>query len=105
MFWQATYNTVSIFGYLCGGSPVFSLSEVETVVVSAIIGLGATRQARSHTKAAMQLGISVKVLTTIDAVAQDVGCWNKTPLPEILDMTQLSLELSQELEKIDSSLP
>lgn len=104
MLWQATYNTVSIFGYLCGGSPIFSLPEVETVVVSAIIGLGATRQARSHTKAAMQLGISVDILTTIDAIAQDVGCWNKTPLPETLDMAQLRLELSRELEKIDDSL-
>ncbi|KAK5054507.1 hypothetical protein LTR84_001398 [Exophiala bonariae] len=96
----STYNTFSIFGYLCGGSTVFSLAEVETIVVSAIIGLGATRQARSHTKAAMQLGISVEILSTIDAVAQQIAAWNKTPLPEVLDLAQLRNELSSELEKL-----
>lgn len=48
----------------------------------------------------MQLGLSVDVLSTIDAVAQEIGTWNKTPLPEVLDMAQLHLELSQELETL-----
>ena len=74
-------------------------------MVSAIIGLGATRQARSHAKAAMQLGISSEILTAIDAVAQDIAQWNGTPLPEVLDIAQLTLELSRELEKIGVYMP
>jgi hypothetical protein len=101
---QATYNKVGVFGYLCGGSPIFRLEEVETIVVSAIIGLGATRQARSHTKAAMQLGIAVEILAAIDRVAQDIAKWNETPLPEVLDIAQLRRELSRELDKIGVSL-
>lgn len=83
---------------------MLSLKEAETIVVSAIIGLGATRQARSHTKAAMQLGVSVDVLAAIDAVAQEIARWNKSPVPEALNMAQLKVELSRELERLGVSL-
>jgi hypothetical protein len=75
------------------------LKEVEILVEAAIIGLGASRQARSHCKASLQLGNSHKVLMVIDEVAQNMAEWNGTPLPERLDIAQLAKELEVELAK------
>lgn len=76
------------------------LQERELVVVGAIIALGASRQARSHCKAALQLGNSSEILQTIDDVAQSLATWNGRPLPERLAVPQLLEELQQELSSL-----
>lgn len=96
----ASWANTSIFGYLCGGSTVLPLKDVEIFVASAIIGLGASRQARSHCKAALQLGNSPDAMAAIDAVAQEIAVWNGTPLPERLDLHQLVKEVNGELAKL-----
>jgi hypothetical protein len=96
----ATFATASVFGYAIGGGGLLPLIEAEIVVVSSIIGLGASQQARSHGKAALQLGVSKEVVKTIDDVAQEIADWNGTPLPEKLDVQQLAREVEAELAKL-----
>ena len=77
---SAYYAQTAVFGYIIGGSTVFTLKEAELVVASSIIALGATRQASSHCKGALQLGNSVETLTAIVDVASDIAEWNRKPL-------------------------
>ncbi|EXA32382.1 hypothetical protein FOVG_16428 [Fusarium oxysporum f. sp. pisi HDV247] len=78
------------------------LKDAEIIVASAIIGLGATRQARSHGKAALGQGCSIKALEAIDAVAHEVGKWNGSSLHTALDVPQLYEELQNELVRLKS---
>ncbi|EXK86388.1 hypothetical protein FOQG_09660 [Fusarium oxysporum f. sp. raphani 54005] len=96
------FATTSIFGYLLGGCRALKLKDAEIIVASAIIGLGATRQARSHGKAALGQGCSIKALEAIDAVAHEVGKWNGSRLHTALDVPQLYEELQNELVRLKS---
>ncbi|KAH9205680.1 hypothetical protein DL95DRAFT_317114 [Leptodontidium sp. 2 PMI_412] len=94
--------TSGIFGYAIGGCEILPFQERELVVVSAIIALGASRQARSHCKAAIQLGNAPKVLETLDEIAQNVARWNGRALPDRLNVPQLVVELNAELAKLNA---
>lgn len=98
----AHFATTAIFGYLLGGSKALNLRDAEVIVASAIIGLGATRQARSHGKAALGQGNTTQALAAIDAVAQEVGKWNGTPIREALNIPRLYEELETELTRLKS---
>ncbi|KAH7409715.1 hypothetical protein BKA64DRAFT_720949 [Cadophora sp. MPI-SDFR-AT-0126] len=94
--------TSSVFGYAIGGCEILPFRERELVVVSAIIALGASRQARSHCKAAIQLGNAPKVLEVLDEIAQNVARWNGRALPDRLNVPQLVVELNAELAKLNA---
>jgi hypothetical protein len=94
---SAYYAHATIFGYLIAGSQLLSLPEVELVVASSIIGLGAVRQARSHCKGSIQLGNSVEVMEAIVQTAYELGKWNRTPLPGSLDVPALAAEVRANL--------
>ncbi|KIY00307.1 uncharacterized protein Z520_03992 [Fonsecaea multimorphosa CBS 102226] len=99
----AYLGTTAIFGYAMGACNTLPLKECEIVVTSAIIALGALRQARSHGKASMQLGIAPALLETIDTIAHEVAQWNQNPLSEKLDVPQLVKELDAELAELEST--
>ncbi|EXJ68787.1 uncharacterized protein A1O5_07718 [Cladophialophora psammophila CBS 110553] len=88
-FWANT----TIFGYLLGGGNVFPLKEAELVVAAAIIALGATRQARSHCKAAIQLGNSFHNLDAILGIGKEMSHWSGHRLPQKVDLPKLVNEL------------
>lgn len=79
------------------------LKEREVIIASSIIASGASRQARSHCKAALQLGNPPELLQVIDDIAQELACWNGTQLPEKLNIPQLATELNAELERLTQS--
>lgn len=97
---KATYSSNAIWGYTIGGCTTMELKEREVIIASSIIASGAARQARSHCKAALQLGNPPKLLQVLDDVAQELAHWNGTRLPEKLNVPQLAAELRAELEKL-----
>ncbi|KAL4884951.1 hypothetical protein BJY04DRAFT_214834 [Aspergillus karnatakaensis] len=69
----------------------------ELVVASAIIALGAVRQAQSHCKGAMQLGNSVEVVELVVQVTEELAGWNGDSVPQRLDVPALAQELEKTL--------
>jgi hypothetical protein len=60
---------------------------------------GATRQARSHGKAAMGLGNSLEAVKVIYSAAERLNDWNGSPVSTI-DVKTLRAELQEALSKI-----
>ncbi len=80
------------------------LKEGEILVTSSIIGLGAVRQARSHCKACIQLGIDLNLVQTIVQVARELALWNGSPLTGEIDVPLLAIEVEQNLAKEPSQI-
>jgi hypothetical protein len=60
---------------------------------------GATKQARSHGKAAMGLGNSLEAVKVIYSAAERLNDWNGSPVSTI-DVKTLRAELQEALSKI-----
>ncbi|KAK1840008.1 hypothetical protein CCHR01_17368 [Colletotrichum chrysophilum] len=89
---------VAVFGFLVGGSErTQSLPLCEITIAGAIAALGATRQAKSHLKGSMGLGISVAVIEAVLYAAEQVAKWNDTKLPGKIDVTVLAKEVEANL--------
>jgi hypothetical protein len=73
--------------------PEQSLLQSELILVSAIIAIGAKRQARSHIKASLSLGASVETIETLHGVISEVAQWNQTTLHNELDIPSLAEEV------------
>ena len=92
-----------IFGYLATGSlDVFELKQTELIIAAAIIAMGATRQSRSHCKAAMQLGNSEEVVSSLLETARKVARWNGLALSDDIDVSSLGTELKTNLAREDA---
>ena len=53
----------------------FSLAEAELIVTAALIGLGATRQARSHIKACIALGVPEADVEAVIETSKKLKKW------------------------------
>ncbi|KAJ0415085.1 hypothetical protein BJY00DRAFT_305137 [Aspergillus carlsbadensis] len=91
------YGRTTVWGYLVGSSPVFELQDAEILVAAAVMGLGATRQARSHVKCALSVGNSLELVTATVEVARAVGAWNGRALLGGVDVGELADELGRNL--------
>ncbi|KAK2770058.1 hypothetical protein CKAH01_04401 [Colletotrichum kahawae] len=91
---------VAVFGFLVGGSErTQSLPLCEITIAGAIAALGATRQAKSHLKGSMGLGISVAAIEAVLYAAEQVAKWNGCKLPGKIDVTVLAKEVETNLGK------
>ncbi|KAL2853499.1 hypothetical protein BJX68DRAFT_264967 [Aspergillus pseudodeflectus] len=91
------YGRTTVWGYLVGSSPILELKDAEMLVAASIMGLGATRQARSHVKCALSVGNSLELVTATVEVAQAVGAWNGRALLGGVDVGELAGELEKNL--------
>jgi hypothetical protein len=55
--------------------------------------MGATRQARSHCKAAIGMGNSITDVENVVAVASELAQWNKNPIGGEIDVKKLAVDL------------
>ncbi|KAG6367685.1 hypothetical protein INS49_001880 [Diaporthe citri] len=93
---------VAVFGFLIGGSEITqNLPLCEITVAGAIAALGATRQARSHLKGSMGLGISVTAVEAVLRAAESTAAWNGGKLPGAIDVAALAEEVKANLKKLD----
>lgn len=78
------------WGYLISKANefVFKVTESHLIVASAIIALGATRQARSHIKATLSIGNSVECVKLVQAVIVEIASWAGQEI-EALDIDAL----------------
>jgi hypothetical protein len=84
-----------VFGYSLAGTTatgIFEEYQTQLVLATAIAASGATRQARSHGKAAIGMGNSKEAVKTVYKAAQDMARWNLSPIPDI-DVDALAEEL------------
>ncbi|KAK7701848.1 hypothetical protein SLS64_009982 [Diaporthe eres] len=93
---------VAVFGFLIGGSETRqNLPLCEITVAGAIAALGATRQARSHLKGSMGLGISVTAVEAVLRAAESTAAWNGSKLPGDIDVAALAEEVKANLKNLD----
>lgn len=90
----------AVFGFLLGGSlESQALTQSEIILASAITAMGATRQARSHCKAAIGVGNSIEAVQTVVNIAVKVAEWNNVTLPGAINVPILAQEIKENLEK------
>ncbi|KAI5917611.1 hypothetical protein F4810DRAFT_695603 [Camillea tinctor] len=85
-----TCSTVVTWGYLISkaNEHVFEVQESHLIVMTAITGLGATRQTKSHVKATLGIGNSVEcVKSVINAIAA-IAKWADRPI-DAVDVDEL----------------
>ncbi|GES58478.1 hypothetical protein SAPIO_CDS4965 [Aspergillus terreus] len=93
--------TTAVFGFLIGGSAhVQSLPFSEITLAGAIAAMGATRQARSHFKGAMGLGVSVSAVQAVLDVVRKIAAWNLVELPGEIDVLALAAEVRTNLHAL-----
>ncbi|CAI0642327.1 unnamed protein product [Colletotrichum noveboracense] len=99
VFPEITYiANIAVFGFLIGGSErTQSLPLCEITIAGAVAALGATRQAKSHFKGSMGLGISVASIEAVLYAAEQVAKWNGAQLPGKIDATGLAMEVETNL--------
>lgn len=91
-----------MFGFLIGGSETTQkLPLCEIIIAGAITALGATRQARSHLKGSMGLGISVTAVEAVLRAAESTAAWNGSKLPGAIDVAALVEEVQANLKKLE----
>lgn len=89
---------------MIGGSLAFqTLEETEITLMAAITAMGATRQARSHCKAALGVGNAFESVEKVIAIAYEVGAWNGTPLHGEVDVAALAKEVEINRQKLETS--
>ena len=87
-----------IFGYCFHGSRDNQPLKIsELTVASAIVAMGATRQACSHCTAAISMGNSTTDVENVVAVASELAQWNRHPLGGEIDVKQLAVDLDKNL--------
>lgn len=95
--------TAAVFGFLIGGSDkVQPLPLSEVIIAGAIAAMGATRQAKSHLKGSMGLGISLMAMKEVLNVAEQVAAWNGKKLPGEIDLASLAEEARANLERLET---
>ncbi|KAH7020546.1 hypothetical protein EDB80DRAFT_882584 [Ilyonectria destructans] len=94
----------AVFGFLIGGSDqVQSLKLSEIIIAGTICAMGATRQAKSHFKGSIGLGISAAAVERVSKVAEQVAAWNGVKLPGEIDVSALAEEVRINLERLEKS--
>jgi hypothetical protein len=86
-----------VFGYSLAGTSelgVFKEQETQLLLASAIAASGGTRQAKSHMKGAMSLGVSVHAVKAVLGAAHKLNKWNNVEIAEI-DAEHLYREINQ----------
>jgi hypothetical protein len=73
------------------------LKDAEILVAAPVMGLGATRQARSHAKCALSVGNSLELVRATVEVARVVGAWNERALLGGVGVGELAGELERNL--------
>lgn len=98
MVLAAEASTTTVFGYLIGGSlHQQTIAEAELFIAAAVTSIGATRQTKSHLKASLGVGNSIKAVETMIAVAGQVADWNHSARPETFDVQKLAKEVEENL--------
>lgn len=87
---------------IAGSLAVQTLEETEITLASAITAMGATRQARSHCKAAIGVGNSVECVEKIVTIAYEIANWNGTPLNVEIDVSSLAAEVDANRAKLEA---
>lgn len=101
---KAHVANAAVFGFLIGGSDqVQSLKLSEIILAGTICAMGATRQAKSHLKGSIGLGISVAAAEKVSKVAEQVAAWNGAKLPGKIDVLALAEEVRINLERLEKS--
>ena len=88
-----------VFGYSLAGTTelgVFKEHETQLLLASAIAASGGTRQAKSHMKGALTLGVSLPAAQAVLRAAHQLNEWNHVEITEI-DAEELYREISQVL--------
>ncbi|EXJ70437.1 uncharacterized protein A1O5_06505 [Cladophialophora psammophila CBS 110553] len=89
------------FGYNIGRATevCFSLVEVEMILTSSLIVLGATRQAGSHIKACVAFRYTVRTLEAVTKVAHALAQWQGIQVPPGIDIDRLADEAQREMQR------
>ncbi|KAI5777018.1 hypothetical protein EDC01DRAFT_761290 [Geopyxis carbonaria] len=91
-----------MFGWGMGGAAgeagLGALALAECVLVAVIVGMGATRQGRSHVKAAIQLGVPVELVKALVEVVGEVVEWGGAGGVGEIDVASLEGEVRRNLE-------
>ncbi|KIW90513.1 uncharacterized protein Z519_09160 [Cladophialophora bantiana CBS 173.52] len=89
------------FGYNIGRATevCFSLAEVEMILTSSLIALGATRQAGSHIKACIAFGYPVRTLEAVTKVAHTLAQWQGIQVSPSIDIDRLADEAQREMQR------
>jgi hypothetical protein len=88
------------WGYLISkaNEEVFEVSQSHLIVCTAIMALGATRQTKSHIKATLGLGNSVKCLKMVVTVVSEILAWADRPRLGDFEIETLAEEIKANLE-------
>ncbi|PVH77024.1 hypothetical protein DL98DRAFT_639446 [Cadophora sp. DSE1049] len=77
-----TCSTVVTWGYLVAkaNEEVFHAKESHLIIATAIMGLGATRQTKSHIKATLGIGNSVECVKAVVQAVTEIAEWADRPI-------------------------
>lgn len=100
-FVLVTTSTVVTWGYLIAkaNEDVFQPQESHLIVATAITALGATRQTKSHIKATLGIGNSVRSVKAMVGVVKRISEWADRPEIGPFDVDQLSEDIQQALKR------
>ena len=97
---KVTCSTVVTWGYLIAkaNEEVFAENHSHLILASAIIALGAARQARSHVKATIGIGNDVKTVKAVVEVVLKIAEWAGKPI-QIPDVDNSAKQVYENLSK------
>lgn len=91
-------STVVTWGYLVAAANerLFQETESHLLIASAITALGAVRQTKSHIKATIGIGNSVKTVRIVVAIVGRVAEWADRPISSF-DVDELAKQIQASL--------
>ncbi|KAH7412946.1 hypothetical protein BKA64DRAFT_341096 [Cadophora sp. MPI-SDFR-AT-0126] len=94
-----TCSTVVTWGYLVAkaNEEVFQAKESHLIIATAIMGLGATRQTKSHIKATLGIGNSVECVKAVLWAVTEIAEWADRPISSF-DVDDLAKEIQAALK-------
>jgi len=97
---SVTYSTVFTWGYLIAkaNEEVFQPEQSHLIIASAIIGLGATRQTKSHIKATLGVGNSVECVKAVVKAVAKIAEWADRPITSF-NVDELSMQIQAALQR------
>jgi len=78
---------------------VFEVGEAHLILLSAITGLGAVRQTKSHVKATIGIGNRVDTVKNVLRVVAKIADWAGIPLNILPDVDDCARQIQESLNK------